>query len=134
MTALRFAQGALAEFVRMGAVLIVGAALAALTQTPGARATLLSVGQGPLVSVVVMMALAAILSVCSTVDAFVALAYAGTFTDGSLVAFLIFGPMIDIKSLLLMLTVFTARTVILVASLVTEAVLLIGLGLNYWIG
>ena len=33
-----------------------------------------------------------------------------------------------------MLTVFTARTVILVASLVTEAVLLIGLGLNYWIG
>jgi hypothetical protein len=81
-----------------------------------------------------MMALAAILSVCSTVDAFVALAYAGTFTDGSLVAFLVFGPMIDIKSLLLMLTVFTARTIILVASLVTEAVLLIGIGLNYWNG
>lgn len=81
-----------------------------------------------------MMALAAILSVCSTVDAFVALAYAGTFTDGSLVAFLVFGPMIDIKSLLLMLTVFSARTIILVASLVTEAVLLIGIGLNYWIG
>jgi uncharacterized membrane protein YraQ (UPF0718 family) len=133
-TALRFAQGALTEFVAMGAVLIVGAALAALTQTLVPRATLLSVGQGPLVSVVVMMALAAILSVCSTVDAFVALAYAGMFTDGSLVAFLVFGPMIDIKSLLLMLTVFTARTVILVASLVTEAVLLIGLGLNYWIG
>jgi uncharacterized membrane protein YraQ (UPF0718 family) len=133
-TALRFTQGAFAEFVEMGAVLIVGAALAALTQTLVPRATLLSVGQGPLVSVVVMMALAAILSVCSTVDAFVALAYAGTFTDGSLVAFLVFGPMIDIKSLLLMLTVFTARTIILVASLVTEAVLLIGIGLNYWNG
>jgi uncharacterized protein len=133
-TVRRFAQGAFVEFVEMGAVLIVGAALAALTQALVPRATLLAVGQGPVASVVVMMALAAILSVCSTVDAFVALAYAGTFTDGSLVAFLVFGPMIDIKSLLLMLTVFSVRTVVFVTALVTEAVLLIGLGLNYWIG
>jgi uncharacterized protein len=132
--ALRFAQGAFAEFVEMGAVLVVGAALAALTQTLVPRATLLSLGQGPFVSVVVMMVLAAILSICSTVDAFVALAYAGTFTDGSLLAFLVFGPMIDIKSVLLMLTIFSAKMVILVAALVAEAVLLIGLALNCWIG
>ena len=81
-----------------------------------------------------MMVLAVILSVCSTVDAFVALAYAGTFTDGSLIAFLVFGPMIDIKSLVLMLTVFSGRTVVLVALLVTEAVLLIGVVVNYWAG
>ena len=130
----RFAQGALAEFVEMGAVLVVGAALAALTQTFVPRTTLLGVGQGPIVSVVAMMALAVILSICSTVDAFVARAYAGTFTDGSLTAFLVFGPMIDIKSLLLMLTVFSARTVVLIAALVTEAVLLIGICLNYWGG
>jgi uncharacterized membrane protein YraQ (UPF0718 family) len=80
------------------------------------------------------MVLAAILSICSTVDAFVALAYAGTFTDGSLLAFLVFGPMIDIKSVLLMLTIFSAKMVILVAALVAEAVLLIGLALNCWIG
>ena len=42
--------------------------------------------------------------------------------------------MIDIKGLLLMLTVFNARTVALVAALVTEAVLLLGIGLNYWVG
>jgi uncharacterized protein len=130
----RFAQGTVAELVEMGAVLVVGAVLAALTQTLVPRATLLGVGQGPVVSVVAMMVLAVILSVCSTVDAFVALAYAGTFTDGSLIAFLVFGPMIDIKSLVLMLTVFSGRTVVLVAALVTEAVLLIGIGLNYWVG
>jgi len=130
----RFARGTLAELVEMGAVLVVGAALAAVTQTVVPRVTLLGLGQGPVVSVVAMMALAVILSVCSTVDAFVALAYAGTFTDGSLIAFLVFGPMIDIKSILLMLTVFSARTVALVATLVTEAVLLIGIGLNYWVG
>jgi uncharacterized membrane protein YraQ (UPF0718 family) len=116
----------------MGAVLVSGAALAALVQMAAPRAALTSIGQGPALSVIAMMALAAVLSVCSTVDAFVALAYAGTFTDGSLVAFLVFGPMIDIKSLLLMLTVFSAKTVALVAVLVGEAVFLLGLGLNYW--
>lgn len=130
----RFARGVLGEFVEMGAVLVVGAALAALTQTLVPRASLLGVGQGPVVSVAVMMALAVVLSICSTVDAFVALAYAGTFTDGSLLAFLVLGPMIDIKSLLLMLTVFSAKTVATVAVLVIEAVLLAGIGLNYWAG
>lgn len=128
----RFAAGALTELVEMGAVLVVGAGLAALTQALVPRAALLGVGQGPVVSVVTMMALAGVLSVCSTVDAFVALAYAGTFSDGSLVAFLVFGPMIDIKSLLLMLTVFAARTVALVALAVVEAVLLLGVAINYW--
>jgi uncharacterized membrane protein YraQ (UPF0718 family) len=130
----RFAAGALGEFAEMGAVLVVGAALAAATQMLVPRSVLVGIGQGPVLSVAVMMALAVLLSVCSTVDAFVALAYAGTFTDGSLVAFLVFGPMIDIKSLLLMLTVFSARTVGLVATVVAEAVFLLGLGLNYWAG
>jgi uncharacterized membrane protein YraQ (UPF0718 family) len=128
----RFAAGALGEFVEMGAVLVVGAALAALVQTLVPRAILLELGRGPVVSVAVMMAMAVVLSICSTVDAFVALAWAGTFTDGSLIAFLVLGPMIDIKSLLLMLTVFRPRVVLLAAVVVTEAVFLLGLGLNYW--
>ncbi len=130
----RFARGALAEFVEMGAVLVVGAALAALVQTVVPRQALLGIGQGPVVSVAAMMLLAVALSVCSTVDAFVALAYAGTFTNGSLVAFLVFGPMIDIKAILLMLTIFSARAVALVALVVAEAVFLVGLGLNYFAG
>lgn len=129
-----FARGALSEFVEMGAVLVVGAALAAVVQTVVPRQALLGIGQGPVVSVAVMMLLAVVLSVCSTVDAFVALAYAGTFTDGSLVAFLVFGPMVDIKALLLMLTIFSARTVALVAVVVAEAAFLVGLGLNYFAG
>jgi uncharacterized membrane protein YraQ (UPF0718 family) len=129
-----FAAGALEEFVEMGAVLVVGAALAALVQTLVPRAALLEIGQGPVASVAVMMTLAVVLSVCSTVDAFVALAYAGTFTDGSLVSFLVFGPMVDIKAVLLMLTIFSARTVALVAVVVAEAVFLIGVALNYWGG
>jgi uncharacterized membrane protein YraQ (UPF0718 family) len=129
----RFATGAVGEFLEMGAVLVVGAALAALTQILVPRDWLLGIGQGPVISVAVMMGLAVLLSVCSTVDAFVALAYSGTFTDGSLVAFLVFGPMVDMKAVLLMLTVFTGRAVGLVTLLITEAVFLIGVGLNYWL-
>jgi uncharacterized membrane protein YraQ (UPF0718 family) len=129
----RFGAGALGEFLEMGAVLVVGAALAALTQVFVPRDWLLGIGQGPIVSVAVMMGLAVLLSVCSTVDAFVALAYAGTFTDGSLVSFLVFGPMVDLKAVLLMLTVFRAKVVALVTLLIAEAVFLIGIGLNYWL-
>jgi uncharacterized membrane protein YraQ (UPF0718 family) len=126
------ATSALSEFAEMGGVLVVGAALAALTQTLVPRRVLLSLGQGPVLSVAVMMAFAVILSVCSTVDAFVALAYAGTFSDGSLTAFLVYGPMIDLKSILLMLTVFSPKAVALVTVLITEAAFLVGVGLNYF--
>ena len=128
----RFATGTLSEFAEMGGVLVVGAALAALTQTLVPRGVLLHLGQGPVLSVAVMMAFAVILSVCSTVDAFVALAYAGTFSDGSLAAFLVYGPMIDVKSILLMLTVFSPKAVALVTLLITEAALLVGVALNYF--
>jgi len=127
----RFAAAALSEFGEMAAVLVVGGAVAALTQMLVPRGVLLGLGQGPVLSVVVMMAFAVVLSVCSTVDAFVALAYASTFSDGSLAAFLVYGPMIDIKSILLMLTVFSPKAVVLVTLLVTEAAFLVGVGLNY---
>jgi uncharacterized protein len=129
-----FARGALDEFAEMGAVLVAGAALAAVTQMVVPRATLLGIGQGPATSVAVMMLIAVVLSICSTVDAFVALAYAGTFSDGSLVAFLVFGPMIDLKSVLLMLRVFSVKTVALVVAVTAEAVFLLGLLLNYGAG
>ncbi|MFZ2881061.1 MAG: permease, partial [Phototrophicaceae bacterium] len=70
------------------------------------------------------------LSVCSTVDAFLALAFTGTFTVGSISAFLTFGPMIDVKSTLMFLGVFRRRAVaylILIPFLLT---LLAGVWLN----
>lgn len=99
------------EFFDMGRYLIVGSLLAAFLQTLVPQGTLLALGSGPLLSVLVMMALAVLLSICSTVDAFVSLAFVGTFTTGSILSFLVFGPMVDIKSTLLYLQVFRRRTV-----------------------
>jgi uncharacterized protein len=99
------------EFFEMGVFLVAGALLAALMQTLVPQYALLALGTGPVISVVAMLALAVILSICSTVDAFIALSFAGTFTTGSLLAFLVFGPMVDLKSTLMYLGVFRRRAV-----------------------
>ncbi|MCA9971712.1 MAG: permease [Anaerolineales bacterium] len=99
------------EFLDMARYLIVGAMLAAAMQTLVPRATLLGIGQGPVLSIVVMMLLAFVLSICSTVDSFVALSFVNTFNPGAILAFLVFGPMVDIKSSLMFLGVFRRRVV-----------------------
>jgi uncharacterized protein len=100
------------EFFEMGRFLILGALLAALMQTFVRQSALLAVGQGPVLSVLVMTGMAVLLSICSTVDAFIALAFTGTFTSGAILAFLVYGPMVDIKSTLMFLRVFKPRVVL----------------------
>jgi uncharacterized membrane protein YraQ (UPF0718 family) len=80
----------------MGRYLILGALPAATLQTFVPRATLLALGDTPLAAVVTI-ALAVVLSICSTVGAFVALAFAGIFSSGALLAFLVFGRHLEIR-------------------------------------
>jgi len=121
---------ATAEFFEMGKFLVFGATLASLMQVVVPRGTLLAAGQSPVGSVLVMIALATLLSVCSTVDAFVVLTFAGSFTTGAVLAFLVFGPMVDIKSTLMFLTVFERRAVVLLIALVATLVVCATLFIN----
>ena len=59
-----------------------------------------------------MMGLGFILSLCSEADAFVASSFAHTFSTGSLLAFLVYGPMLDLKSSLMLFAYFRAKFVI----------------------
>ena len=120
------------EFFEMGRYLIIGAMLAAMLQTFIPQSTLLSVGSGPVFSVLVMQALAIILSICSTVDAFVALGFTGAFSFGSILSFLVFGPMVDIKSVFMYLQVFRRRPVIYLVILPFLMSLLAGILFNYY--
>lgn len=100
------------EFFEMGRYLYVGCLLAAAMQTFVPQEALLAVGTGPVLSVIVMQLLAFILSICSTVDSFFVLAFVNTFTTGSVISFLTFGPMVDIKSTMMFTGVFRRRTVV----------------------
>jgi uncharacterized protein len=118
------------EFYEMGRYLVVGALLATAMQTLVPQESLKALATNPVNSVLVMAALAFILSVCSTVDAFLALSFARTFTMGSILTFLTFGPMVDIKSAMMYLGVFRPRTVAYMVILPLLISVLIGIWLN----
>lgn len=123
-----------AEFFEMGQFVVFGAFLAAMTQTFIPREVLLAIGGNPVTSILVMMALAVILSICSTVDAFVALSFANTFGTGSILAFLVYGPIIDIKAVLLFTTTLKKHAVVLLVVLVTLLAFLSTIWVNLNVG
>jgi uncharacterized membrane protein YraQ (UPF0718 family) len=118
------------DFFDMGRYLIIGSLLAAGLQTLVSQDALLALGRGPVASVVTMNTLAYLLSVCSTVDAFLALAFVGTFTTGSILAFLTFGPMVDVKSTLMFLGVYQPRVVAYLILLPLLSTMAIGIWMN----
>lgn len=122
------------EFFEMGRFLIFGSMLAALMQTLVPQESLLALGTGPVFSVVFMQILAYVLSVCSTVDSFLALAFVNTFTTGAIVSFLSFGPMVDIKSTLMFTGVFRRRIVLYLILLPFVMNLLAGTVINVILG
>ncbi|NQX65685.1 permease [Paenibacillus alba] len=111
------------EFFEMGKYLVFGSLLTALIQIFMQRDSLLAIGQGPLSSHLFMMGFAYILSLCSTSDAFVASSFQTSFTSGSLLTFLVFGPMLDFKSTLMLLSVFKSKFVLLLSVLIAVSVL-----------
>lgn len=123
------------EFFEMGMLLIAGSMLAALMQTLVPQKTLLSIASGPLFSVLTMEGIAFILSVCSTVDAFISLAFVNSFPSGAILAFLVLGPMIDVKSTIMLARIFSKKTlvylIILPFLLVTLMSVFISLNLNW---
>lgn len=119
------------EVQAMLPALVVGAGLAGLVQVLVSREVLVSLGSQPVWSVIAMVALAFIVSICSNVDAFFALAFRQTFMTGALVSFLTFGPMIDIKMLSLLRTTYRPSVLLQVSALVGLASITLGLVVNY---
>lgn len=118
------------EFTSMMPALVGGSVLAGAVQTVVPRRILLTFGAHPVFSVLALMLLGFVVSLCSNVDAFFILAFSSTFLPGALVAFLVFGPMIDIKMVALLRTTFRGRTVALIATFAGLGALFLGLVVN----
>jgi uncharacterized membrane protein YraQ (UPF0718 family) len=110
--------------------LMVGAFIAGALQVGVSRDVLVALGTDPIISVVAMLALAFVISVCANVDAFFILPFAQTFLPGSIVAFLVFGPLIDIKMVALLRTTYTTRTIATIAGVVALSALALGTVMN----
>lgn len=122
------------ELRELGGVLVIGSAIAAIIQVGAPRELILNLGQGPVSSIIAMLLLASVVSICSTVDAFFALSFAATFTSGSLLAFLVFGPMFDLKGIGLMLSIFRGRAIIYLMVLAAQLTFLMTLAVNLYLG
>jgi uncharacterized protein len=121
------------ELRELGGILVIGSAIAAVVQTAFPRELILSLGQSPVTSVIAMMVLACIVSICSTVDSFFALSFASAFTSGALLAFLVFGPMFDLKNIVLLSSVMRPRAIFYLFSLAALLTFLLTLLVNlYW--
>lgn len=107
------------EFFDTGKFLIFGAFLASMFQVFINRNDLLALGSGEWSSTGLMMGLAFLLSICSEADAFIAASFGNTFTVGSIIAFLVYGPMLDVKNMLMMFAYFKARFVFVLMGLIT---------------
>ncbi|QEW01629.1 permease [Microbacterium caowuchunii] len=110
--------------------LVIGSALAGAVQVLVPRDALLAIGSNPVLSIVAMMALAMVVAICSNVDAFFALSFASTFTPGSLVAFLVTGPLVDVKMIALLRTTFTTRALAGIVAVVLLFAFALGTAVN----
>src|SRR5207245_7687414 len=84
------------DFLFMERFLLIGAGFAAIVQTFLPQSLVSNLAALPVLDVVAMMGLAAVLSLCSTSDAFIAASFV-QFGSSAQLAFLVFGPMVDLK-------------------------------------
>jgi uncharacterized membrane protein YraQ (UPF0718 family) len=116
---------ALHDFVDITVFLILGAVLAALAKlyiTPG-QFEQLSRDQ-PFLAIPAMMLLAVLMCLCSEADAFVAASFTNVHVSAKM-AFLVLGPMLDLKLLMMYTRVFRPRLIVTIVSCVVVQVLVL---------
>ena len=101
------------DFYDICKFLIIGAFIAAALQTFVPRQALVAVMTNPLSAIFLMMVLAVMLNLCSEADAFICASFQplGIPLSAQL-SFMVLGPMLDIKLILMYLTVFSKRMII----------------------
>lgn len=127
-------QHACDDFFNIGKFLVIGAFIAALARTTIGVNVLQGLQSAPGMAIILMMLLAMALNLCSQTDAFIAAGFRGILPDTAQMAFMILGPMLDIKLLLLYLTMFPKRVIITLAILIFLTVFTGMIFLQYSLG
>ncbi len=108
-----FLRHSQAEFFSVGKYLVIGTFIASVFQAVGTGVfTSSQGGTGLAVSILIMMVMAFVLSLCSSSDAIIARSFANQFPMGAIMGFLIFGPMLDIKNVLMLSSGFSKRFIV----------------------
>ena len=115
---------AIDEFFDMGRYLVFGCLFASIVQVYVPTRILTSISASPVLAILLLMFLAFLLSLCSEADAFIGASLLSSFGLAPVLAFLVIGPMLDIKNLLMMKHYLKARFIWQFMGIVTVLVLL----------
>lgn len=125
-----FSSQIFGEFFAIFPYLLIGSLFTALFQAYVPRDVFFNSELGIAVAILFMMFFAFIISVCSNTDAFLALGFTGIMPGAAILSFLVFGPMIDTKNVLIYSRIFTTRGLLLVSFFIAELVFLLTLILH----
>ncbi|HFI0131541.1 TPA: permease [Streptococcus suis] len=114
---------AIDEFFDTGRYLVFGCLFASLVQVYIPTAVLTTIGHNPLSAILLMMLLAFLLSLCSEADAFIGASLLSSFGFAPVMAFLVIGPMVDVKNLLMMKHYFTGKFIIRFIAIISIIIL-----------
>jgi hypothetical protein len=109
-------QSATADFLDVAFFFVIGTAITSVFAVGVNREAIAPFAQSQFLSVIALMVLAALLALCSTTDAFVAATQLTAFSPAAQLAFLLFGPVFDLKLFWLYGLIFRRRFVILMAA------------------
>ncbi len=90
-------QSATADFLDVAFYFVIGVGVTSAFAAGVNREALAPIAESPVTSIVVLMGVAALLALCSTTDAFVAAIQFSQFSPAANLAFLLFGPVFDLK-------------------------------------
>lgn len=122
------------EFTRLGGYLVLGAIFAAGIRTIFSQAILLNLGPGVFLRVGGMVVLSVLYSSSSLENAFSALGFSGNVPFGPLLAFIVLGPMVDIKRIPMLFKIFQPRIAVFLTLVPLLMVLFLTLLVAYRIG
>ncbi len=111
---LRVVRSATADFLDVALFFVIGTALTAIFNTAVDQSIILPLATNGPLATVSMMGLAGILALCSSTDAFIAASFVA-FPFTAKLAFLVFGPVFDLKLFFLYGVIFRRRFVVLLA-------------------
>ena len=124
---LRSIYSAATDFLDVAVFFVIGAGITAVLGTAVDRSLLEPLAATPLLAIFAMMAAAVALALCSTTDAFIAATSFPGFPMTAKLAFLVFGPMFDLKLYWLYGLLFKRKVVVLLG-----LGLFAGVGLLCW--
>lgn len=119
------------DFLGTGRFLVIGAFAAALIQTSLPQGLLVALAGSPIPAIVSAMTMAVGLNLCSEADAFVAASMRSTWPFSAQMAFMLLGPMLDIKLTFMYQTVFRRRFIATLAVVTVTFVFLTSLGIHF---